>query len=126
MVLACAAALCLFACRTAPLYQPDHVAHGAPAGATLEQVAKSIREAGFSLGWAMREEGPGLIRGVLDRRRHRAEVEVSFDTQQFSIRHVASENLRYEAAEGTIHKGYNQWVLNLERRIIQRTGLIAN
>lgn len=118
-------ALGAFACRSAPLYQPAQVSLQAPAGAKLSQVARSIEEAGTSLGWSMKEQSPGVIDGVLDRRRHRCEVAIHFDTQTFSILYANSENLDFDAEEETIHKGYNKWVANLERRIVQRASRIA-
>ena len=112
------------ACRTAPLYTPADVALYAPAAATLSQVATSIMEAGASLRWVMADQGPGVIRGILDRHGNRCEVEIHFDTARFSIQYVSSENLRYDAADGTIHKRYNKWIKSLEHRIRQRASLI--
>ena len=119
-----AIAIGTFACRTAPLYTPEDVALEAPGGAKLSKVAASIKEAGASLGWVMKEQSPGVITGVLDKRRHHCEVQVLFDAKKFSIYYRSSENLRYDAATATIHKAYNKWVQNLERRIVERSALI--
>ena len=119
-----ALALGMAACRTAPLYAPTDVSLYAPTGATLSQVATSIMQAGASLHWLMTDRGPGVIRGMLDRHSNRCEVEIRFDTARFSIQYLSSENLRYDAADGTIHKGYNKWIKSLEHRIRQRASLI--
>ena len=42
-------------------------------------------------------------------------VDVSYDTQAFSIRYKDSINLDY--GDGKIHKNYNGWIENLDREI---------
>jgi hypothetical protein len=51
-----------------------------------------------------------------------AEALISFDTESFSVRYVNSTELRYDAAENTIHRKYNQWVANL---VVDINGAIA-
>lgn len=85
---------------------------------TLAQRADQIRRAGTGLGWVMQTDGPGRIRGVLNRRSHQAIVEIPFDQQRFTIRHAGSTNLNYDGTQ--IHRNYNGWVQNLQQAIISQ------
>lgn len=105
-------------CRTAPIR--DYSNQPVPAGATMAQVSEAIQGAGNSLGWAMKEEYPGMISGELFIRDHVAEIEVPYSTSGYSIRYKRSKNLKYNAAKKTIHSNYNGWVENLDNSIRTR------
>ncbi len=83
---------------------------------TLAQRANQIRRAGAGRGWQMQEIRPGLIRGTLVLRDHLAVVDISYDTQRFSIRYADSRNLLYDGT--SIHRNYNSWVQNLANDIV--------
>lgn len=68
-------------------------------------------------GWQGRVVSPGVIQGVLLVRRHRAEIEITFDARKYSIKYVSSEELDYDAAKNTIHRNYNKWIILLQRVI---------
>lgn len=85
---------------------------------TLAQRADQIRRAGAAQGWVMQSDGPGRMRGVLNRRSHQAIVEIPFDQQRFTIRHAASTNLNYDGTQ--IHRNFNGWVQSLQRAIISQ------
>jgi hypothetical protein len=85
---------------------------------TMEAVEQAIVGAGSSLGWKMTPMSRGKVLGTLALREHRAEVEVTYDTKTYSIRHKDSQNLNFSG--DSIHKNYNGWIQNLERAIRQR------
>lgn len=82
-----------------------------------DKVARAIITACARLGWVCSITAPGKITGRLNLRSHQADVRIPYSTETFSILYVASENLRYDAEENTIHRNYNSWVLNLQRQI---------
>lgn len=85
--------------------------------ATLGNIEKAILRAGQTLGWQITPMGPGKAEGVLVLRRHRAVVDITYDTSSFSINYKDSVNLDYDAQEKTIHSNYNGWIRNLEKAI---------
>jgi hypothetical protein len=85
--------------------------------ATLGNIEKAIVRAGLTLGWQITPMGPGKAEGVLVLRRHRAVVEITYDTTSFSINYKDSVNLDYDAQDKTIHSNYNGWIRNLEKAI---------
>jgi hypothetical protein len=89
---------------------------------TIELIERAIVAGCAQRGWACRATKPGEIRAVLHLRKHMAEALISFNTESFSITYVNSTELRYDAAENTIHRKYNQWVANL---IMDINGAIA-
>jgi hypothetical protein len=85
--------------------------------ATMENIGKAIIRAGQTLGWQITPMGPGKAEGVLVLRRHRAVVDISYNTTSFSIHYRDSVNLDYDAQDKTIHSNYNGWIRNLEKAI---------
>lgn len=84
---------------------------------TLDQVTQGIVSAGAGLGWDMKVAAPGKIVGTLHIRSHTAVVDINYTPTTYSIIYSGSENLRYDAAENTIHPNYNSWVQNLSNAI---------
>lgn len=82
-----------------------------------DKVARAIIAACARLGWVCAIAAPGEITGRLNLRSHQADVRIPYSTEAYSILYVSSENLRHDAAENTIHRNYNNWVLNLQRQI---------
>ena len=80
-----------------------------------EQVRGAIIRAGSALGWQMKEEGPGLLRGTLLLRTHSATVDIPYSATSFSIKYRSSVNL--DEKNGNIHKNYNGWIQNLTKGI---------
>lgn len=116
-------ALAMAGCRAAPIYDAEDVAYAAaPTTAsktfTLDDYRAAIIRAGAKRGWTFTEEGPGhLVGDVAVRNKHFATVDVTFDTESFSIRHKSSQNLNYNASRGEIHPNYNSWISNLQKDI---------
>jgi hypothetical protein len=82
-----------------------------------DKVARAIVSACSRLGWVCQISSPGLITGRLNLRTHQADVRIPYSVEKYSIEYVASENLRYDAEKNTIHRNYNNWILNLQRHI---------
>lgn len=84
---------------------------------TLEQIERAIQLAGLNQGWVMKEVTPGHMVGTLEvRGKHRATVDIFFDTEQYTVQYKDSMNLRY-VAPSQIHPNYNRWVATLVRYI---------
>lgn len=78
-----------------------------------------IRRAGVGLGWVMEDVSPGMIRGTLELRTHKASIDVPYDRRHFSIRHASSQNLDFNGS--TIHNNYNGWVRRLQQMIVAQS-----
>lgn len=107
------------ACRTAPVVMDvvDSPVQSDKTGVTMDDVQGAIKRAGSSLGWVMLSEGPGMMEGTLNLRKHVAIVEISYDTSKYSVRYKESTNLNYDPEKNTIHPNYNGWVQNLDNAI---------
>jgi hypothetical protein len=72
-------------------------------------------------GWTGKVVRTGVIKGsILVRGKHRAEVEIFYDFNKYSIMYKSSHNLDYNPKKETIHRNYNRWVLNLQNAIDAR------
>jgi hypothetical protein len=106
------------ACAPAPVKNvADTPVRTDKADVTEADVAAAIKRAGAALGWAVLEDGPGKMTATLRLRTHTAVVDIPYDTGKYSIRYKESENLRYDAEKGTIHRNYNSWIQNLDAAI---------
>ena len=107
----------LVGCAAAPIMNvteaPVVTASGKPL--SNEQVRAAIVRAGSSLGWHMKEDGPGMLVGTLNLRTHTAVVAIPYSPRAYSIQYRSSVNL--DEKGGTIHKNYNGWIQNLTRGI---------
>lgn len=82
-----------------------------------EQVRKSIKTAGASLGWVIKDIDDNTLEATLILRKHVAIVTIPYSEKEYSLLYKSSENLRYDAEKKTIHKNYNSWITNLDRQI---------
>jgi len=82
---------------------------------TNDQVRGAIIRAGATLGWQMKESGPGKLAATLLVRKHTAEVEITYSPASYDINYKTSTNL--DAGDGQIHKNYNGWIQNLNKGI---------
>ena len=93
---------------------------------TLDQTTKAIVLAGMGLKWQMEVAKPGHIIGTLNLRNHQAVVDITYNTQVYSITYKSSKNLLTVDDTGKpvgIHPNYNGWIQNLDNAI--RTQFIA-
>jgi len=102
-------------CRTNPVKEINNAAISATKTTTMKDVKSAITKAGLSLGWGMKPIKPGVIIGTIYVRDHMAKVQITYNLNNYSILYKDSANLKYDGA--SIHKNYNSWVVNLERRI---------
>lgn len=89
----------------------------------VSSVKKAILEAGAQRDWIMTETSPGIIRGDLSVRSHKAVIEITFNDKAYSINYVNSENLKY--SDGKIHRNYNRWINNLSLDIRKKLSILA-
>lgn len=82
-----------------------------------EQVKQAIVRAGAQLGWGIKEVDNKNLQGTLMLRKHVAQISIPYSAKEYSLIHKTSENLKYNAADNTIHKNYNSWIENLDRAI---------
>jgi hypothetical protein len=110
--------------RDEPIRNPANIAisWNAEGKPSIELIQRAIIAGCAQRGWACQAIKPGEIRAVLHLRQHMAEALISFNTEGFSVKYVDSTELRYDAAENTIHRKYNQWIANL---ILDINGAIA-
>ena len=117
------AVLAIAGCRAAPMYSASDIAFAEPPASvqkvlTMEDYKNAILRGGTKRGWTFQEEGPGhLVGNLAVRNKHFATVDVTFDTQKFSISYKSSQNLNYNAGRSEIHPNYNSWIRNLQNDI---------
>ena len=114
------ATLLITGCRMSPVYNVKDAALNPSSQATQEDVGRAIITAGQSLGWQMKDEGPGHILGTLYLRSHVAIVDIFYTTSDYSIVYKDSTNLNYDGKN--IHTNYNGWVQNLSNAIVTQVG----
>jgi hypothetical protein len=66
-------------------------------------------------GWQITVQTPSQLIGQLVVRTHTAVVDITHDTKNYTIKYRDSTNL--DAAGGQIHRNYNMWVQDLDRRM---------
>jgi len=122
-ILIAASALALGACAAGqPIYNVEQAPIVAQKSLSMNDVRTAIIRAGSGLGWTMAPEAPGRIKGTLNVRQHMAVVDITHDTKSYSIKYRDSQGLH--AKDGTIHKNYNGWVQNLDKRIRNELNLL--
>lgn len=82
------------------------------------QVKKAIIKAGKERKWSCASEAPGVVLCIYNARNVSATVKVLHTSDQFTIQHVSSTNLKEK--NGKIHPKYNQWVSNLKTEIMAK------
>ena len=115
-------ALAVASCRVKPVYNVDEATLPIAAGHSLEEISQAIKLAGSGLGWEVKEKSSGHNVGTLHLREHKAVVDITYTTEDFSIKYKNSVNLKYDGTK--IHQNYNGWIQNLERAIIARTSAL--
>ena len=123
-ILIAASAFALGACagRGAPIYNVESAPITTQKSVNMNDVRTAIIRAGSGLGWQMQPEAPGRIKGTLNVRNLMAVIDVTHDTKSYSIKYRDSQGLN--ATDGTIHKNYNGWIQNLDRRIRNELNLL--
>lgn len=116
--------LALAACRPGePVYNVagasyGGVGYGAGQAVSLQDYERAIIRAGTKRKWNFQRLGPGhLEASTLVRGKHRATVDITFNTETFSITRKSTQNLEYDPSQGIIHPNYNSWISLLESDI---------
>lgn len=117
-----AALVFLAGCKSNPVYNVDNTPIDVSAKHSSKQIKKAIISAGSSLGWKMKAKKKGHIVATLFQRRHVAIVDIHYNKKSYSITYKDSKNLQYDGK--SIHKFYNKWIRNLDRRIQQHIDII--
>lgn len=108
--------LLLSGCATTFTTRPIHdVEYTYNTSVSVDKVRDVILKAGKNRGWKMREEGKGVIIGVVNNRGMSATSKITYDNRHYVITYVASTGLR--EAPGKIHKAYYRWVDFLNKDI---------
>lgn len=95
-------------------------------GLSMADVSTAIVRGGQQRGWVIKQVSEGQLEGTLNVRTHVAVVDITHDTERFSIKYKRSVNLLYSNEGGTefIHRNYNSWVRFLESDIKLAVGLV--
>lgn len=88
----------------------DIVDASIPAGLSLDQIKAAIIKGGALRKWAVREESPGELEGILHIRTHIVKVNIKYTQSSYSIIYKDSVNMKYNADSHKIHRNYNSWV----------------
>lgn len=109
--------LILSGCRANPVYNvtDNDISTFGGGNMTLDQIKGAIVDAGTPLGWVFSDKGEGHLVATLAVRKHMAVVDIMYNTKAYSINYKDSENLDFDGTN--IHKNYNGWVQNLQKRI---------
>lgn len=110
-----AALVFLAGCRTTPIYNVENAPIEISSKHTSNDIKKAIIRAGTGLGWQMKAKKKGHIVGTLYIRKFIAVVDINYTPKSYSITYKSSSGLQYDGE--SIHKNYNGWVQNLDRRI---------
>ncbi|MDR3175973.1 MAG: hypothetical protein LBU06_05525 [Desulfovibrio sp.] len=84
-------------------------------GISKEEAARIITAAGLKREWQIKRISPNLLEGTLINRNHKVVVSIPLTETGYSILYKSSEGMK--TGEGTIHRAYNRWVVNLEKDI---------
>jgi hypothetical protein len=119
LMLATIALLLISGCRAVPVrnIQNAPLVTTSQAHPDMQKIGDAIIKAGTGLGWRMAQKDAGQIIGSLSVRTHRADVEIIYNQENYSIIYKDSSNLKYNPEKATIHRQYNNWVKNLDLAI---------
>jgi hypothetical protein len=102
------------ACSTGtPVLVPKTEVQNVDLKTVEEAILKSTREAG----WKPDVVKSGVIKATLTQRKHMAAIQIEYSSKSYTIKYSDSQNLEYDKKNNTIHRNYNRWVNNLDRRI---------
>ena len=116
-------ALFLVACAGSANVREIQTRHVTPVNTTVKQ---AIFQAGAKKGWVMNEVKPGEVEGLLAVRSHEVRVRIPYTANSYAIYYEGSSNMNYNAKKKTIHRKYNQWVLNLDLAIRRAMNVVSD
>lgn len=84
----------------------------------MQDVEKAFKECSADRGWNFQRISSGKLIGKLYvRGKHYVEVEVQFNSKEYTITYRDSKNMKYDSEKQTIHRRYNSWVENLDNDV---------
>ena len=122
-------ALLIGCARVQPIYEVHDRSVPSSLGALgFTEVEKRLIDAAAATQWQAVPVRPGLLRATTSWRRHSAVVNIEYNSNSYSIRHVSSSNLRegvghqdsLYSGQKVIHRNYNRRVKQLELEIERR------
>ena len=87
---------------------------------SLAQVDKAVKDSLIGRGWIPQKISNNSYTGLYKKRSLMAKIKVLFNTSTFTIKHLESTNLDYDASDQSIHPTYNKWIQKLEHDIRKR------
>ena len=87
---------------------------------SLAQVDKAVKDSLIGRGWIPQKVTANSYIGLYKKRALMAKIKVLFNTSTFTIKHLESSNLDYDASDQSIHPTYNKWIQKLEHDIRKR------
>ena len=113
-------AVLLAACVTRPVLNVENASVSGIASKPLtqDQVRGAIVTSAAALGWTVKDMGPGKLGATFvygHGGRNTAQIEIPYSATSYSLLYSSSTELR--AADGQIHKIYNEWIRALTRTI---------
>ena len=84
-----------------------------PAGLSMKTIGDAIIDGCAVRNWQASQVEEGHMQCTLYIRDHMAKVNITYNTEAFSITYADSSNLKYNAEKNKIHRNYNSWVQNL-------------
>lgn len=84
-----------------------------PAGLSMKTIGNAIIDGCAVRNWQASLVEEGRMQCTLYIRDHMAKVDITYNTEAFSITYADSNNLKYNAEKNKIHRNYNSWVQNL-------------
>ena len=114
-IVVASAFLILSGCVANPVLNIENAPITIAAKHSSKDIKKAIIRAGVGLGWNMKPKKSGHIVATLYLRKHVAIVDIKYSKKSYNITYKSSQNLNYDGTN--IHKNYNSWVTNLNRRI---------
>ncbi len=117
MIATSALIISLLGCAAVPIMNVTKASTTSASGQaqSKEKVRAAILRAGGALGWEIKDEGPDMLVGSIQLRKHLAVIEIPYSAADYSIKYRSSVNL--DEKNGIIHKNYNGWIQNLTRGI---------
>lgn len=104
--------------RHVPVYNVEQ--HAMPVEArnlTTQEMGRRICLILANRDWKCHQTTPNTLVCHIEKRTHKASVQIDYNHQFFSINFVDSTNLKYE--NGNIHAKYNKWVKLMEEDILK-------
>jgi len=91
----------------------------ATGGKDLAVVEAAVKTSLKHFNWQVIQDEKGLIVARYDKAKHYVLINIKYSDSKVDISYLKSEGLRYKEVDGKrmIHKRYNQWIANLQRRI---------